>query len=299
MLLSVIIPVYNVENTLERCVESVLSQHVDDMEVILVDDGSTDSSPKIVDGYAQKRLVRAVHQQNKGLSEARNTGIGISKGRYITFVDSDDFLEPGTYPRLLGTLQEHPEIDILEYSVVREKKNGVENIIFPDKGYTDMRYYWITGRGYSHTYAWNKIYSRGLFETVRFEPGKKFEDVRAMSKLLTKARRVFTTSCGLYHYTYNPVGITVQADGKAWRDLLEAHLDIIKDKQLQSYPGFEDYYYQVLNIQLSTFQLTGDEVDIRLRRLPFHGNWKLMLLQTVGMKGLCRLNRLAHRLVDP
>lgn len=103
MLLSVIIPVYRVEHTLQRCVESVLSQGVDDMEVILVDDGSPDNCPVLCDGWAEKDArVKVIHKDNGGLSDARNAGIEMATGDYLTFVDSDDYVEDDTYPALLA-----------------------------------------------------------------------------------------------------------------------------------------------------------------------------------------------------
>lgn len=298
MLLSVVIPVYNVVSTLDRCVRSVLAQHIDHMEVIIVDDGSTDGSSDKADKYSSVGNVKVVHQLNAGLSAARNVGIDISKGDFITFVDSDDFLSPNTFSELMCVLRTHPQYDIIEYSVIKEEQCGRKKIFLQDREYTDMRAYWIEGKGYSHAFAWNKIYRRNLFDQVRFEVGRRFEDVRAMSLLLNCARCIYTTSKGLYHYTYNPTGITSKAEGKAWRDLLDTHLNVIVDKRLRSYQGFEDYYYQVLNIQLHTYELTGEKTDIRLFRLSYYNRWKFVLLQLLGMRDLCRLDRLAHRFVE-
>ena len=108
MLLSVIIPVYNVEHTLERCVQSVLAQDVPDMEVILVDDGSTDGSSALCDTYGNKKNITVIHQDNAGLSAARNTGLTVAQGRYVTFVDSDDYLDADLYPSLMKVLQAEP-----------------------------------------------------------------------------------------------------------------------------------------------------------------------------------------------
>ena len=119
MKLTVIIPVYRVEQTLNRCVESVLRQGIDDMEVILVDDGSPDRCPQMCDEWAKKDCrIRVIHQENGGLSDARNAGINVAKGEYITFVDSDDDVIPDTYRLLLQKLAEHPEYDIIEYPVI-------------------------------------------------------------------------------------------------------------------------------------------------------------------------------------
>ena len=119
MILSIIIPVYHVERTLDRCVEGVLRQDLDDFEVILVDDGGDDNCPRMCDEWSRRDThVRVVHQSNAGLSAARNAGIELAQGDYLTFVDSDDYLDEGLYARLLPILQTQPDIDLLEYSVI-------------------------------------------------------------------------------------------------------------------------------------------------------------------------------------
>ena len=297
ILLSVIIPAYNVEKTLRRCVESVLSQSVDDMEVIIVDDGSEDGTAGICDEYDGKKNIKIVHQKNAGLSEARNKGLDIAEGELITFVDSDDYLEAGTYKRLVEMMEQHPTYDILEYSVVKEDgTRTLFSLSLPDREYTDMAEYWTVGRAYSHCYAWNKIYRKKLFDNVRFPRGKKFEDVYTLPLLLRNAGKVVTTHLGLYHYTYNAEGITVSADGDALFELLKAHLPLINDKRLRSQKGFGDYYYHVLNIQISTYMESGNESYIQLPTLPYHHRWKLKLLHLIGMKQLCKLFRRTKRL---
>lgn len=297
MLLTVIIPAYNVERTLRRCLESVLSQSAGDMEVIIVDDGSTDGTAEICDEYDGRNGIRVVHQKNAGLSEARNAGLELAEGELITFVDSDDYLEPNTYPRLIGIMERHPQYDILEYSIVKEDNGKVLfSLDLPDREYTDMAQYWFDGRAYTHCYAWNKVYRRGLFHGVRYPKGKKFEDVYMLPQLLRNAKVVRTTHLGLYHYIYNVDGITVSADGNALFELLKAHLPLINDKTLRSYNGFEEYYYHVLNIQISTYVESGNDGYIQLSTLPYHHRWKLKLLHLLGMKQLCRLFRKAKRL---
>ena len=131
MKLSVVIPVYNVAQTLRKCVESVLQQGVDNMEIILVDDGSPDECPKICDelAIADQRII-VVHKSNGGLSDARNAGIETAKGDYLTFVDSDDEIEKGTLSPLLNILETHRDVDIIEYlespfgSAFYRDKNG-------------------------------------------------------------------------------------------------------------------------------------------------------------------------------
>ena len=147
MILSIIIPVYHVERTLDRCVEGVLRQDLDDFEVILVDDGGDDNCPRMWDEWARRRRdthVRVVHQSNAGLSAARNAGIELAQGDYLTFVDSDDYLDDGLYARLLPILQTQPDIDLLEYSVIvreggSEQRNRPKSSPPPQRDSTTIR----------------------------------------------------------------------------------------------------------------------------------------------------------------
>ena len=113
MKLSIIIPVYRVEDTLDKCVESVLKQDYDDMDIILVDDGSPDDCPQKCDDWAKKDTrIRVIHKANGGLSDARNTALDIVHGDYITFVDSDDFISLSTYGPLMDTLSKRQDIQL-------------------------------------------------------------------------------------------------------------------------------------------------------------------------------------------
>ena len=114
MKLSIIIPVYRVETTLNRCIESVVTQDFDDFELILVDDGSPDNCPQLCDSWAAKdRRISVIHKSNGGLSDARNAGIDMARGDYLTFIDSDDYLAEHTLAPLMQTLTQQPAIDIL------------------------------------------------------------------------------------------------------------------------------------------------------------------------------------------
>ena len=295
ILLSVVIPIYNVERTLARCVESVLGQHVEGMEVILVDDGSTDRSALVANRYQNRPHVTLIHKANGGLSDARNEGLYYAKGRYVTFVDSDDYLLPDTYAPLMAMLEAHPEYDILEYSFVRETSCGWKTIKLPEREYTHIGDYWLGCRGYEQTHAWNKIYRRSLFDGTPWAKGRLFEDVYAMGGLLPKVHTLRTTSRGTYRYTYNPSGITVKADACGWRDLLQGHLRMLHNYDFRGHADFARYYAALLNIQLTTFELSGDEHDIVLPSLPYRHTWKLCMLHLLGMRRLCLLHRQAKR----
>lgn len=302
MKLSIIIPVYRVEATLNRCVESVLRKHCEDIEVILVDDGSPDLCPQMCDEWAQKdQRIKVIHKQNGGLSDARNAGIDIAQGDYLTFVDSDDFIAKNTYTPLMQTLTKHPEIDILEYPVYVFYQSSKQHLLgFPDeKTYQDMDAYWYEGQAYLHTYAWNKIYRKELFETVRYPVGIVFEDVHTLPRLLQKSNVVATSNTGLYYYCSNKDGITATADGRALSLLLQPHAEIISNSSRRdSY--FQQYYLHVLNIQMDVFELTGKAPILPLIHLTPHyfkgvQRIKATLLNILGIKRLCKLNKILHK----
>ena len=288
MLLSVIIPVYRVEATLDRCVESVLRQRVEDMEVILVDDGSPDNCPKMCNEWAKRdQRIRVIHQENGGLSDARNAGIDISRGQYITFIDSDDWISDNTYPPLLVQMD---DIDILEYGIA--DKLSLQEYI-----YDDVNEYWLKEKAYTHTYACNKIYRKSLFNDVRFPKGRIFEDVYTFPLLLQKVKRIATTSHGSYHYWMNPSGITASADGHALAQLLDAYMNC-------KMPIDDSFYMYMVNIQISVWEQTKEAIVLPKRKVgfslsPSKFNLKAIILNTLGISILCRLCKFLHYFKEP
>ena len=288
MKLSVVIPVYRVEDTLDRCVKSVLRQDVDDMEVILVDDGSPDSCPQKCDSWAaEDRRIKVIHKVNGGLSDARNAGIGQATGELITFVDADDFLASATYGTLL---EQMGDSDILEYSIA-------ERLQLADHSYSDINEYWLKERAYTHTYAWNKIYRRSLFQQIRYPKGKLFEDVYTLPLLLRQATKVSTTRLGYYHYTWNPKGITATADGQALAQLLEGHL--------KAQMPMDDLYYMFLvNIQADVWERLGSDIILPKRHitpsaLSGFNKAKAIVNNIFGIKATCRIIKSVHLIKSP
>ena len=202
--ISVIIPVYNTERYLTECLESVLAQSFRDFEAIIVNDGSTDKSAGIIDAFAKRdsRIV-VLRQENKGLSEARNAGIGIAKGNWITFVDSDDTIAPPFLETLFHEVREQ-EADIacsgkqfLYKAPDGERKATGKYTV---KGMTPTEalanaLYQNDRPDYS---AWNKLYARNLWENRRFKPGIFFEDMEAIPQVLLDAKRVVFIDAPLY-----------------------------------------------------------------------------------------------------
>lgn len=303
MKLSIVIPVYRTEYTLNRCMKRVLDQDFPDFEVILVDDGSPDRCPVLCDEWAAKDArVRVIHKENGGLSDARNAGITIATGDYITFVDSDDFICKDTYGPLMQRLKKDPDIDILEYPIYVHYSSPRQHIIGfqTETRYHDMETYWLEGQAYQHTYACNKIFRKSLFDDVRFPVGKVFEDAKTLPLLLKKAKTIQTVSQGLYYYCSNSNGITQTADGHALRMLLEPHAEIIKNMQRRD-QNFQTYYLHVLNIQIDVCERTGEAPILpRIKVDPnlFNGALKIkaLLLNNLGTKKLCTIFKLAHKI---
>ena len=288
MKLSIVIPVYRVETTLDRCVESVVTQDYDDFEIILVDDGSPDRCPQLCDEWARRDpRISVIHKPNGGLSDARNAGIDVARGDFLTFIDSDDYIAPHTLSQVMPLTN---DADLIEYPIRQFPKTSYL-LPLTSHLYTDADDYWLQTKAYEHTYAWNKIYRRTLFADIRFPKGKVFEDAYTLPRLLRLQPRIMTTDRGCYHYYRNPHGITATATGNELRMLLDAHLT-------SGMPVDDSYYHHLLNIQLDVYRLTGDLPRLQPRHLKLQGNLKQILkaltLNTLGIKGICKLHKVIH-----
>ncbi len=314
MRLSVIIPAYNVENTLHRCVESVVAQQMEEMEVIIIDDGSTDSTGSMIDGLkeAHSDVIRVVHQENRGLSVARNIGIDMAQGEIITFVDSDDWVKAGTYAPLVAEMASHADWDILEYPVEKNSPHRqTEQLRFSNAVFTDIKNYWFATEGYSHCYAWNKLFRRHLFfpregQGIRFEEGRTFEDTALMVSLLDRHLTIATSTSGCYVYELNPQGISSTANARAMAQLLAANTDALRLLGMTAERTLsrteEDYYMSVVNIQITLCQMAHRMPTLPpLRVCIHHEDWrnprrlvKKILLRLVGLKNMCKIFSLIH-----
>ena len=245
MLLSVIIPVYRVESTLHRCVESVLKQHVSDMEIILVDDGSPDQCPQLCDEWAQRdQRILVIHKTNGGLSDARNAGIEKATGDYITFVDSDDYLEGNTFLPLMDYLQKFPSVDILEYPI---KHGAKPKLSLTETIFDNPKDYWLTTKAWCHSFSCNKIYKRGLFDKCRFAKRRIFEDLYILPDLLNNSRTIATLPIGTYIYTVNDEGISRQVNIYTIFQLLRSEIRAAVKMRTMPWDknGWNIYYYML------------------------------------------------------
>ena len=210
-LISVIIPVYRVEAYLHRCMDSVLAQTYENMEIILVDDGSDDGCPVICDAYAeQDGRVRVIHQKNAGWAGARNTGIEAAQGSYLAFVDSDASLASDFLARLYeACVKTGSDMSVCRWEYVKGEA-------IPEKGSGETRIF--TGRqmlanlyipdGAYFVVAWNKLYKRELFETIRYPLGRIHEDEATTYRIYHQVKQAAYVDASLYGYFVTPSSIT-------------------------------------------------------------------------------------------
>ena len=205
--ISLIIPVYNVESYLRECLDSVCSQEYEKLEVLIVDDGSTDGSGHICDEYAHKdNRILLYHTDNGGLSAARNYALDRATGDYISFLDSDDWLEPDMINTLAYYAKEY-DFDVLSFKYDIEWKDGREDIFADIKGSDEIKVY--EGRDIVRAFieegrigncSWNKLYKKEMFSDVRFPAGEAYEDIGCLFKILDKAVKIICVPEYLYHY---------------------------------------------------------------------------------------------------
>lgn len=211
--ISVIVPVYNVANYLEQCVQSILAQECDDLEVLLIDDGSTDNSGALCDELAQQDArLRVIHQKNSGAAAAKNAGLRAATGEYLTFVDSDDYLEPGAYPHLLKLLKDY-DADVVRgaFRNVYKTRTTLQN--------ADSGRIFLTGADFLRRFTtdwtcsllWDKLYRRELFEGIFFEEGHKVDDEYFTYRGMINARRVVCDNQVVYNYRKRASSVMVSA----------------------------------------------------------------------------------------
>ena len=208
-LISVIVPVYNVEAYVAKCIESIQNQSYQHLEIILVNDGSTDDSGDICDQYAAyDDRIKVIHQENGGISAARNTGIESANGDYITFVDSDDYIAPNMYEDMLHILKEN-DLDILECTAFRDKGGTITEGCNDGSLEIFNRHEALKMAMHDCFIAvWSQMYKRSAIGDVRFPVGRKFEDTAVSYLFIANTNRVGHINRCYYYYRLNPNSIT-------------------------------------------------------------------------------------------
>ena len=283
---SVIVPVYNVEPYLRRCIDSLINQTLQNIEIILVDDDSTDGCGNICDEYsARDARICVIHQENSGLSEARNAGIERARADYLMFVDSDDWVEP-EFCKLPWTLAKEQQADLVMFQFRRfqngkEKKRRYNSI---DGGIkTQAETFDLIQRTVGMT-AWNKLYHKNLFRKNRYPKGRNYEDVFLTPILVHESKRIVYTPTILYNYEKRAGSITTDFSSKNAQDQFDAKTLTAQRLTEWGYPSLSEKYYQTSTLSFISRRWESPELKDKciqylrsLKRCPSHFSFKQRL----------------------
>lgn len=231
-LVSVIVPVYNVEKYIHRCILSILEQSYKNLEIILVNDGSTDKSREVCEGFLEKdERVTVINKSNGGLSSARNCGLDVANGKYVCFVDGDDFI----HPEMIRIL--HQEISSGKFDLVY----CLYQKVYQNEIYSDIpSNYSVIEKSKTETFetlfaeeleiklAWNKLYKKEIFETLRYAKGRLHEDEFIIHYILENVTKIKKVNLKLYYYFQRDNSIMAKLTVKRVRDTIAAYESRIK-----------------------------------------------------------------------
>lgn len=306
MKLSVIVPVYNVESYLHRCIDSILCQTETDWEAILVDDGSSDHSGQICDAYStQDHRIKTIHKTNGGQSAARNQALDIAQGDYIIFVDSDDYIDPDMFRYMLSAAKTHDaDIVTCQYETITEDRTTIPRAIpeYPDTPMEHgdlMRHFYCPKDGKNHLrgVVCGKIYRRQLFDGIRFPCDRIYEDTYTIPFLYERTRRIVITCKPFYKYQTRQ-GSTVNSRFTAknldalfvalahYQFFLNRPQYHLTDTALHEYvKSFTDIFY--------TVRLRHPALKKNLE--PYKKEFCLLLPTIMQAPNLCRLEKISIR----
>ena len=256
--ISIVVPVYNMEKYLERCVNSLLAQTYKNIEIILVDDGAKDSSPEMCDQYAKTDArIKVIHKPNGGLSSARNAGLDAATGDYIGFVDSDDYVSPEMYARLAERL-ENSDCDIANVMYVRadEEGNTTPSKVphNTDKEISALQFARELMLHTGDVSVWSKLFKAEIFDGIRFPEGKLNEDLLVMLDVLRKVEKIaFVAHVGYYYFVrsgsissgYGKAVIDMVGNSLAAKQTVDAAYPTLK-KETQRFALYQHMAYLLL-----------------------------------------------------
>ena len=259
-LISVIVPVYNTEKYLCKCVQSIQQQTYHNLEIILVDDGSTDGSGKLCDELAeQDERIHVIHQKNQGLSSARNSGIEVAKGEYLGFIDSDDYIYCDMYRVLHQILTENnADIAVAGIRVTRELEffKNIKYTNFHRNDYYGERALLQLFENYTNAVsACNKLYKKKMFQNIVYPIGKKHEDEYITYRLLYVSNKVIFIDEEMYAYVQREGSIVHSMNEKSCLDKIEAYYQIIKFcKEKQLIRSYQKAVYRYLDFKKDYYE---------------------------------------------
>lgn len=313
-LISVIVPVYNVEKYLERCIISIINQTYKNIEIIIVNDGSTDNCASIIKGLQEKdSRIKSYYQANAGLSAARNTGIENSSGDYYLFVDSDDYIHPQMVEVLYKNLIDYDaDLSVCDLHWIEEGKDAEEYIQNNPVVYSGREVLRkLIGDDLISVVAWNKLYKKEIFKDIRYPVGRLHEDEFVIHKILSKCHKSVYTDAKLYYYIKRKGSIVNVKSTKNMEDALAAFCERLAWALPKKDKKFTDWCFDaMLNQANCSIEQNYDEnnsvfvkniktkVEQTLNELPFsfHITWRKLLVGYVWLKNPRMGNDLRHYL---
>lgn len=271
---SVIVPIYKVEEYLPRCVDSILCQSYTDLEIILVDDGSPDGCGAICDAYAKKDpRIRVIHKPNGGLSDARNAGLDIATGEFVYFLDSDDWISPDAISSLYRHMDDSVDIVAGSSVSVREEDGQLVEIATSIPSDTLWHFDRVAAMKDSllrSRAAWNRLFRRKLFQTIRFPVGRINEDEAIMLHVLDLCNATVQIGQQTYFYFHRPNSITTSSFSEKkmdWFDNCEANYAFIRDHYPQLLTEAEHRIAQSVTYLLRSMLMEPKRFERQIERL--------------------------------
>lgn len=230
-LISLVIPIYKVEDFLRECIDSAINQTYKNIEIMLIDDGSPDNCGKICDEYALKdNRIKVIHKENQGLSQARNDGIDKSSGEYICFIDSDDYLHPEYVERLYDIIHKYKcdfsfccfyQVDESSNIVELKKNSAIIRSTEDELVYSKFEYLNIINAHKGSNMVWKNMFKRNIFDNIRFDYGKYWEDCRMMYKVIDLFDTIHGTGRQLYYYRVRETSFLNRKFNKTFLEFFE------------------------------------------------------------------------------
>ena len=225
MKVSVIVPVYNVEKYIGKCLDSLINQTLSDVEIVVVNDGSPDNSQKIIDNYARKyKNIKSYIKKNGGLSDARNYGIKKSTGEYIAFVDSDDYVKEDMFEKMYNYAINN-DLDVVVCDSINVYSDGTEILIKSNNDYSDSN---VSNYIISPPMACTRLFKKNIFDKIQFKKNIYYEDLEMTPKVVNFTRKIGFVSEGLYFYVQRDNSIMKQ---KQFSDKLLDIFNVLKSNK--------------------------------------------------------------------
>ena len=300
-MISVVIPVYNVEKYLKECLDSVINQTYKELEIILVDDGSTDNSGKICDEYAEfDQRIKVIHQKNMGAGGAKNTGLDLISGDYFSIIDSDDYLELNYYETLLNSMIKY-QVDVVQCLNRDFYVDGIYNRSYSFDRFNRRNATVLTRKKFLFEllYDWkyaifaNKLFNRSLLKNIRFPVGRKIDDEFFTYKLICNAKKIVNINNFLYNYRMRKT--SVMNENKEYDlvldriDCFEERLQYIEKCEPKLYNPYYDHFANYILYNSRKFSEHGESILTKLiKKYPIKNKkiYEKIISRVVSRKSL-------------